>query len=218
MANIIRHKGVTSIGTNVSVIFRSLQKEPDKCLVLYHESLPEVYYYKVMQLIDGVGQKSNNLWDIMDKEGLLEGSNMLTVLHTKSLLRKLNTSEITMLPGNGQRIRLDELNKVIADAEMSGGKIKDYNPFESTTVDAGLENGGLAARLMNESEQHRIQAEKLYQRAVDLDPSLARKEVVSASENSTFTIELPADISAAKAIETVKKAMSARKSEGNKDE
>lgn len=209
----IRHNGVSkNTGSNVIVIYRSLPDAPNKCLVLFKDSLPDTLSTNVLTLVNGVGQKSLDLYDVMDKMGIVEGRHMLTVLHNYGLLKPLQTNEVVMHVGGGQTIRLDELNSILeSESKINDGKVSTFNPFDigSAEAEAAIEDKGLVSRLLSQAAEYRAEADKLHKRAMELDPSLRFE--VKTEVTSTDTVIIPEGITQAKAIELVKKIIKERK-------
>ena len=206
----IRHIGsIKNTGSDVIVVYRSLPDEADKCLVIFRDSIPEVFSHKILTFVNDIGQRSVDLFEVMHEAGLLEGQNMLTTLYKHGMLKKYNTSEVVMRPGGNQTIRLDELNKIIDDErKMSDGKVKAFNPFDVGSVEAqeALEDRGLVDRLMRQHREHLKQADSFLKRAMELDP-VVKAEYSEVPKENVITLELPADISQSKAVELVKKAI-----------
>lgn len=206
-----RHLGsIKNTGSDVIVVFRTLPDEPDHCLVLFRDSIPEVYSHKILTFVNGMGQRSVDLFEVMHEAGLLEGQNMLSTLYKHNMLKKYKTSDIVMRPGGTQTIRLDELNKIIEDErKMSDGKVKAFSPFDvgSVEADTALEDRGLVDRLMRQYKDHLIQADSFLKRAMELDPVIKEQHTEVPKSQDKIYLELPADVSQAKAIEFVKKAI-----------
>lgn len=226
MSNITRHNGVVrSTGSRVFVVWRSLPDDPEHCLIIYRDSIPEVYNHAVTELVMGAGQNSIDLWEVMDKVGFLDRRKMLDVLHGYGYLRKQRTCDIDMHVGNGNKICLEELNSTIdAPTVHTDGKVKEFNPFNPQRDNDSVEKGTIVDKLIKEAEMLRIQAEETFERAYAIDPTRRPDAVVLPSdtvhvgevvntypERRTFEIELPEGISQSKAIEMVKKALQARK-------
>lgn len=217
MANseIIRHCGVVrSTGSRVFVLWRQLSDtDKEHCLVVYRDSLPEVYRQPVETLVMSKGQNGIDLWDIFDKQGYLEGTNMLTALHKNGYIRKQATADIDMHVGGHRKICLRELNEEIdaslMRSSMTDGSVKDYNPFDQQEVKYP-EQEGIVARLLTEAEDLEKRATENRERAYNLDPTKRPAQVSHVNDRSTFTIEIPDGISQAKAIEQLKKALKER--------
>jgi hypothetical protein len=224
--SIVRHCGVVrSTGSRVFVVWRQLENDPTHCLVVYRDSLPEVYSNRVAELVLGRGQSSIELWDVMDKIGTLEGGNMLSVLHRMGYIRKQNTLDIDMHVGGTNKIPLNVLNEEInQSAVVQDGTVKAFNPYEQqeSTVQYP-EQGTIVSRLLEEAVKYETLARENRERAYNLDPSLRpqAQAIVLPSDTAvedeevktTLYLELPEGISQAKAVELVKKALKERKGE-----
>lgn len=212
---ITRHCGVVrATGSRVFIVWRQLPDQPGHCLAIYQDSLPEQYAYAVQELVLGRGQSSLELWDVMDKVGVLDGRKMLDVLHQLSYLRKLSTADIDMHVGNGAKIALNLLNEQLDDQKVhTDGKVKEYNPFDSHQTTDFHESGGIVGKLLSDAAQYEQLAKETYERVYALDPSLRPKaQVVEApkDDTKTFYLEIPDGISQAKAIELLKKSLKER--------
>lgn len=212
---ITRHCGVVrATGSRVFVVWRQLPDQPKHCLVIYQDSLPEQYAYAVQELVLGRGQSSLDLWDVMDKIGVLDGRKMLDVLHQLSYLRKLATADIDMHVGNGAKIALNLLNEQLDEQKVhTDGKVKEYNPFDDSNQTSFQESDGIVAKLLSEAAQYEKLAKDTYERAYALDPS-ARPQAqvvdIQSENKKSFYIEIPDGISQAKAIELLKKSLKER--------
>ena len=69
MSNVIRHKGVIkSSGSRCIVVYRELPDEPNYALVCYADSIPSVYSSGFSRVVDGVGQSSPDLSEVLSRE------------------------------------------------------------------------------------------------------------------------------------------------------
>lgn len=217
MSGITRHCGVVrSTGSRVFVIWRQLENDPGHCLVVYRDSLPEVYSNRVAELVLGRGQSSIELWDVMDKIGTLEGSNMLSVLHRMGYIRKQNTLDVDMHVGGNNKIPLNVLNEEINQSSVvQDGTVKSFNPYEQS-ANQYPEQNSIVGRLLEEAEKYEQLARENRDRAYSLDPSLRPYEgalPAASSDTTSVFVELPEGISQTKAVELVKKVLKERKGE-----
>lgn len=212
---ITRHCGVVrATGSRVFIVWRQLPDQPGHCLAIYQDSLPEQYAYAVQELVLGRGQSSLELWDVMDKVGVLDGRKMLDVLHQLSYLRKLSTADVDMHVGNGAKIALNLLNEQLDEQKVhTDGKVKEYNPFDNQPQSDFQESGGIVSKLLSDAAQYEQLAKETYERAYALDPSM-RPQVQAVetpkADSRTFYLEIPEGISQAKAIELLKKSLKER--------
>lgn len=213
MSVIIRHCGIVrSTGSRVFVAWRQLENDPEHCLVIYRDSLPEAYVSKVTDLVLNQGQSSIELWNVIDKIGMLEGTNMLTLLHKMGYLRKQNTKDIDMHIGGNNKIPLNVLNNEIdSSPEMVSGTVKDFNPFDRSEVQYPEQNS-VVFHLMEEAQKYEQLSRENFERAYNLDPSLRPKSNASKSQDDGFIhLSIDPSLSQAKAFELLKKALKEHK-------
>lgn len=212
---ITRHCGVVrATGSRVFIVWRQLPDQPGHCLAIYQDSLPEQYAYAVQELVLGRGQSSLELWDVMDKVGVLDGRKMLDVLHQLSYLRKLSTADVDMHVGNGAKIALNLLNEQLDEQKVhTDGKVKEYNPFDEQRNTDFQESGGIVGKLLSDAAQYEQLAKETYERAYALDPSMRPQAAVTieADPNQPLMISIPQGTTQAKAIEILKKALKEQK-------
>ncbi|AQW88740.1 hypothetical protein pEaSNUABM50_00211 [Erwinia phage pEa_SNUABM_50] len=211
--SIIRHCGVVrSTGSRVFVVWRQLENDPQHCLVVYRDSLPEAYVNKVTDLVLNQGQSSIDLWNVIDKIGMLEGTNMLTLLHKMGYIRKQNTQDIDMHVGGNNKIPLNVLNNEIDSApEMVSGTVKDFNPFDRTEVQYPEQNT-VVTHLLDDARKYEQLSRESFERAYNLDPSLRPQATVGESQDDGFIhLRIDPSMSQTKAIELVKKTLKEHK-------
>lgn len=210
---IVRHCGVIrTTGSRVFIVWRQLPDQPDHCLVIYQDSLPEQYAHAVTELVLGRGQASLDLWDVIDKVGMLDGRKMLDVLHQLSYLRKINTADIDMHVGNGAKISLNLLNEQLSQQTVhTDGKVKEFNPWDKAKTEY-QESSGIVGKLLSDAAQYDQLSKETYERAYCLEPSLRPQAVITNyvpedNNGSNLTITFPDGVSQTKAIEILKKAL-----------
>ena len=85
----LRHVGKHG-DRKVAVIFREVPGEPDNCLVVGSDTLPDVYHEGIMKLVESdEGQQSGDIGELMSRRYFADGKNMLETLHNSKLLQKL---------------------------------------------------------------------------------------------------------------------------------
>lgn len=100
----------------VAVVFRTIPGMDHMCLVIYPEILPAHWHDSIMKVLESdVGQQADEFADALHRNLLPDGRNILETLHRESMLKKVNTEQIIMTPTTTSTIRLDELNKILAD-------------------------------------------------------------------------------------------------------
>ena len=186
------------------VMFREVPGEPQNCLILDTDSLPDWMHDDVINAVNSPGaQASANFYEYAQRTMFADGSNMLQALHTRGLLRKQPTSNIKMTPNASVAIRLDELNGIIA--EQSGGKPavappKDPNAIgmagKKVNTDAAapmaaptgvISDDQIAQQMLSQAAQFEAEAKRLREEASALAPSQpkakARSKKTSAVES-----------------------------------
>lgn len=115
----LKHLGVLKQdGAQVAIIFRTLPKEPESCLVIGPKFLSDIHRESFMRALESPeGQASFELGTHLAKLAFPDGPNMLALIHVEGYLKKFRTDEIIVTYGAGDdgKIALDKLNKMIAD-------------------------------------------------------------------------------------------------------
>lgn len=119
----VKHVGHVGSGTKVLVVFRTLPGEPTNALVIPTAALKQTYHDELDSLVmKDESQQAFEFATILNVRKFSDGSTMLPSLHAKGYLQKVPTSEVTMTPATTKDswIKLDELNKIIADQRGVG--------------------------------------------------------------------------------------------------
>ena len=187
-----RHVGViTSTGTRCIVVFRELPDDVESCLIFEADSLPDFYREPIVGITMKEGQKVRDLFEVLSRFQLQNGVDMLTALHKYGFLRKMATSDITMIPDNSSKIRLDELNFQLRQLDEAN-KFSEKSIQDKLGVpeeDSTLENVGIAEKLLAEAAKLEADALSKRTRAYTLKPDLAPKVVdIDECDNSTSCV------------------------------
>ena len=178
--SITRHVGhVISTGTRCVVVFRELPGEIQSCLVYEADSMHEYYREPLTRLTMKEGQKTRDLYEVLNRHTFPDGQVMLTGLHKMGYLRKYDTSNVMLHIDGNTTIRLDLLNQQIR--EQDEGKevtktndIQDkFNPFEDNT---NVEANSIAQKLVNEAAKLEAEAASKRKRAEALEPGITVAE------------------------------------------
>lgn len=184
MSNITRHIGsYTNTGTRVIVAFRELPDEPGACLVIESDSLPEFYRDAVSHVVSHSGQSTKDLYEVLHRETMPNGENMLQALHTHKCMRKVPTDRVNMHPTRDYTVRLDELNEQLRahdageTSQVSGDIQKKFNPYQAKAESLNeADSHNIAARLLQDADDLRTEAERKVERALALRPELAESQ------------------------------------------
>ena len=137
MAQNTKHVGaLANTGTRCIVMFREVPNEPENCLVIETDSLPDWAHDDIIKMVDGPkAQEAANLWEVADRTVFSNGESMLAFSHKAGWLKKVATDNVEMKPNSFTSIKLDELNNLIR--EQSGEPNNAVPEFKAeTTADA----------------------------------------------------------------------------------
>jgi hypothetical protein len=98
----------------VAVVFRTIPNEDHMCLVIYPETLPAAWHDAIMRVLESPeGQSANEFADVLHRNLLPDGRNILETLHHERMLKRVRTDQITITPTPQSSVRLDELNRML---------------------------------------------------------------------------------------------------------
>ena len=99
-----------------------------------------------MATIEGdIGQNSEHLADALNRTYTKDGRQILQVLHGEGLLKKVNTEQIVMTPSPSQKIKLNELNKILDEMKLGEDAVKKLAEMDASL---GLQDPRDVARRM----------------------------------------------------------------------
>lgn len=103
------------------------------CLVIYPEVLPAPWHDTIMKVIESdIGQAANELADALHRNLFPDGRNILETLHMEKMIKKIKTNEVTVTPRPNSHVRLDELNKILAEMATGEQAIKRMAELDSS--------------------------------------------------------------------------------------
>lgn len=109
----------------VIVIFKTIPAMDHMCLVIYPEILPAHWHDAIMRVLESdVGQQAEEFADALHRNFLPDGRNILETLHREGMMKKANTEQVIMTPNVNSTIRLDELNKMLAEMKMGEDAVR----------------------------------------------------------------------------------------------
>jgi hypothetical protein len=163
-----KHIGLLNNKHKVVVAYRTLPGDALSALVIPTAPLPTSYHDELMKVVEsGQGQDAFELATQLSVRKFADGLNMLGALHAQKYLTKVSTESVTMTPTHKKEsfIRLDELNKIIA--EQRGVSIGDLavSPNPESTKSA-LNKTALSDEKLAQS--YRNQADLMYKEVVEL--------------------------------------------------
>jgi hypothetical protein len=208
----IKHVG--RIGDRkVAVVFREVPGEEHMALVLYTETLPAAWHDAVMRVIeDQPAQTAESLSDVLFRSLLSDGRPMLEVFHQEGMIKKVQTSQVLMMPSAGHAgVRLDELNKIINELKVGGeaatklaeldsqSGLANKPPMRDATgrkvepttapiqapVNTGLDDTALAADFINQANRMETEAKGLLAESARLRKEASALSGVASETAST---------------------------------
>lgn len=135
MTRMKKHIGIlTTTGSRCAVVFRKLEDDPQYCLVVETDRLPDMYHDGMMDAINSPEAKNtNDFYELLNRRSFSDGRNCLQALHAKGMLRKTLVEQVTLTPFPGQQIPLGLVNAQI------DGTIEDYQAKEALARNEELE-------------------------------------------------------------------------------
>ena len=105
----------------VVVAYNQVPGEDHMALVMYSDNLPSMIHDEVMKVVESNGgQSSQQLADALFRNIMPDGQNTLGAIHSGGYLKKVQTKQVILTPNAKTSVRLDELNKILA--QMAGGE------------------------------------------------------------------------------------------------
>ena len=101
----------------VAIIFRTVPREPENCLVMGPKFLSDTYHNSFMKALESAeGQASFELGQYLARQKFSDGVDMLALLHHDGYIKKMPSADVivTYGPGEEGKISLDKLNEMIA--------------------------------------------------------------------------------------------------------
>jgi hypothetical protein len=113
----LKHVGrFVSNGRKCLVAYRTLPGDAYNCLVIPTEALENSYHDALIQLVESnAAQTANEFAEVLARTTFSDGSIMLAALHTQGKLLRIATDQVEMIPNFQTKIKLDQLNVVIAE-------------------------------------------------------------------------------------------------------
>jgi len=138
----MKHVG-THKGKRIILLFREVPGEEHMCLVSYSDSLPSLYHDNIMKILEGsTGQQAKSFSDVLHRNILPDGRNALEALHADGLIKKVQTSQVTITPNNNSKIQLDELNTILDEMEKGEAATKRLQDIERAKEKAARKKPG----------------------------------------------------------------------------
>ena len=181
-----RHVGkIKSTSQRCLVVFRQVPDEPDSCLIVATDQLPDRYHADIINGVESVSaQNELEFATYAARTPLSSGENMLSWLHGQGRLKKMPTDDITMLPAPNQVISLTELNEHLdtIKKENAPAEVATVPPVtvpeqaDTTGTGSALGDRQLAKNLLNQALTYEKEVTRLQEQAYKIAPNLKPKE------------------------------------------
>lgn len=194
---IVKHIGKHG-DQRVAILFREVPEEEWMALVVYPDRLQRNIHDSIMKVLESdQGQQADSLGDVLGRNLLSDGRQILTTLHKEGFIKKVRTSDIIVTPNPQSHVRLDELNKILdgmrdgtdaaeklADLDANAGLVDPVQKARDAAVvtEAGgdlLDDATLAKDRLEQARQMVAdgnaliaEGERLAEEAYELDPAL----------------------------------------------
>jgi hypothetical protein len=159
------------------VVFREIPGDEHSCLVVETEQLNPTYHDSLMEAVESItGQEDMDFYKYANRSVFPDGRNMLEALHLSGWLRKVATSEITMLPTPEMKIKLNELNNQLSQLNDAGKTTSSSvsqsseEPAQASNPPGTLSDSQIANQMRSQAAFFKKEAERLYAEADTLDP------------------------------------------------
>ncbi len=183
MSQFIKHIGKHN-NKKIAIIFRSIAGEDHMALVAYTETLPKLYHDAIIGVIESpVGQDAAELADVLFRNKLADGRNILQAMHKEGMIKKVPTKQVIVTPNLTSHIRLDELNEIVDGMEAGGeaakkmkeldensGMVEPYtraakadaaDVADLASADTGLDDVDIAANLDAQADKLALEAKSM---------------------------------------------------------
>ena len=120
----IKHVGKHN-NRRVAIVYRTVPDEDHMALVLYTETLPMMVHDEAMKVLESeIGQNAKELADALFRHIMPDGENCLMSIHRGGYMKKVPTNQVIVTPTASSTVRLDELNKILAEMEKGEEAVK----------------------------------------------------------------------------------------------
>jgi hypothetical protein len=183
MAGIMKHVGKYGEKKCV-VVFREVPDEPENCLIVLSDSLPELEHNDFMEVIGSLeAQGTGDVSNVLNRRQFTNGENMLNYLHFNKKITKVPVGLVSLTPTATDVIPLADVNAELRKLEndpvppkTDPAHLAEGQARAVRTEVGGAEGLILQADLMEADAKAMIaEAEAKRAQAYELDPSLKPK-------------------------------------------
>jgi len=109
----------------VAVVFKQIPGDEHMCLVIYPDLLPMHIHDPMMKVLESpVGQAADDLADVLHRNLLPDGRNMLETLHAERIMKRIQTEQVILTPNASSSVKLSELNDILNQMKQGAAAVK----------------------------------------------------------------------------------------------
>lgn len=109
----------------VAVVFKQIPGDEHMCLVIYPDLLPMHIHDPIMKVLESpVGQAAEDLADVLHRNLLPDGRNMLETLHGERIMKRVQTEQVILTPNAASTVKLSELNDILNQMKQGADAVK----------------------------------------------------------------------------------------------
>ena len=142
----------------VAVVFKQIPDDDHMCLVIYPDLLPMHIHDPIMKVLESpVGQAADDLADVLHRNLLPDGRNMLETLHAERVMKRVQTEQVILTPNASSTVKLSELNNILNQMKQGADAVKKMAELDKNSglVDPSVKRG--AERQFKEEQMRRNQ-------------------------------------------------------------
>lgn len=211
MSNFTKHVGkTTNTDRRIVVVYMQIPGREDHALVVDTDALPARYHDDLMTIVQGEGQHSTVLADILSRRIMpYTGADMLSTLHAANALQAIPISNVIMLPQPNHGIPLTDVLKHMGKStiptdvapveQVKETEYRDNRIVENQAIDKQNEKYQIAANILMEAKMLEDDAARKREAAYQIYPALrpvtpaapveAKAPVNTAIQETTAPVE-----------------------------
>lgn len=142
----------------VAVVFKQIPGDDHMCLVIYPDLLPMHIHDPIMKVLESpVGQAAEELADVLHRNLLPDGRNMLETLHAERVMKRVQTEQVILTPNASSSVKLNELNDILNQMKQGADAVKKMAAIDQSSglVDPSVKRN--AERQFKEEQLRRQQ-------------------------------------------------------------
>jgi predicted esterase YcpF (UPF0227 family) len=109
----------------VAVVFKQIPGDDHMCLVIYPDLLPMHIHDPIMKVLESpVGQAADEFADVLHRNLLPDGRNMLETLHSERVMKRVQTEQVILTPNASSTVKLSELNDILNQMKQGSDAVR----------------------------------------------------------------------------------------------